>query len=94
MAAMFRAETIGSLLRPERLKEARRQFEAGSLLPAELKRIEDEAVDEAIGLQERASLDVVTDGEMRRAHFTGPLSEVVAGMEKPHRSCARRPASS
>jgi 5-methyltetrahydropteroyltriglutamate--homocysteine methyltransferase len=69
------------LLRPPELKQAREDLRAGRITPLGLKRIEDEAVDQALALQERAGLDIVSDGEMRRAHFTGPLSEVVAGME-------------
>lgn len=78
---IYRAQTVGSLLRPPELKQARQELEAGRLSPHQFKRIEDEAVDQALALQERAGLDTVSDGEMRRAHFTGPLSEVVAGMD-------------
>jgi 5-methyltetrahydropteroyltriglutamate--homocysteine methyltransferase len=77
---VIRAETVGSMLRPEALKQAREQFAAGSISRSELKRIEDQAVDEAIALQERAGLEVVTDGEMRRSSFVGPLSDVVDGI--------------
>jgi 5-methyltetrahydropteroyltriglutamate--homocysteine methyltransferase len=76
----YRAETVGSLLRPEWLKTARADRAAGRLGPAEFKRIEDRAVDAAIELQEGAGLDVVTDGEMRRAHFTGSLTEAISGL--------------
>jgi 5-methyltetrahydropteroyltriglutamate--homocysteine methyltransferase len=75
-----RAEVIGSLLRPERVRRAREQRAAGRLGPAEFKRIEDAEVDRAIALQEGAGLRVVTDGEMRRAHFTGAVSETVDGL--------------
>lgn len=78
---MYRAQTVGSLLRPPELKQAREDLEAGRLSALEFKRIEDAAVDRALALQQSAGLDIVGDGEMRRAHFAGPLSEVVAGME-------------
>jgi 5-methyltetrahydropteroyltriglutamate--homocysteine methyltransferase len=81
-AEAFRAETVGSLLRPDYLREARRARDSGELPNARFKRIEDRAVDEAIELQERCGLDVVTDGEMRRILFTGTLTEVVAGIER------------
>ena len=55
MAHVYRADTIGSLLRPPYLKLAREQFEAGQLGPAEYKEIEDRAVDQAIAMQEGAS---------------------------------------
>lgn len=75
-----RAEPVGSLLRPAKLLQARRDHEDGKLLPAEFKRVEDAAVDRAISLQQTAGLDVVTDGEQRRSHFTSPLSDGVDGM--------------
>jgi 5-methyltetrahydropteroyltriglutamate--homocysteine methyltransferase len=75
-----RAEPVGSLLRSPELIEARREHEAGKLAPADFKRVEDTAVDVAVTLQEEAGLDVVTDGEQRRSHFTGPLSDAVDGL--------------
>jgi 5-methyltetrahydropteroyltriglutamate--homocysteine methyltransferase len=75
-----RAEVVGSLLLLERLHRAREARAAGRLAPAEFKRVEDTEVDRAIALQEDAGLRVVTDGEMRRAHFTGAVSETVDGL--------------
>jgi 5-methyltetrahydropteroyltriglutamate--homocysteine methyltransferase len=75
-----RAEPVGSLLRSAELLEARREYEAGKLAPADFKRIEDAEVDQAVTLQEEAGLDVVTDGEQRRSHFAGPLSDVMDGL--------------
>ena len=69
-----RAETVGSLLRPPYLAEARAAHEAGTLSADDLRAVEDRAVDEAIALQEACGLDVVSDGEMRRGVFTGSLS--------------------
>ncbi len=77
--AIFRAENIGSLLRPEYLLRAREQFAAGDLGDAELKRAEDQAVDEAIALQERSGIDVVTDGELRRNVFASQLVQASEG---------------
>lgn len=74
---MLRAQPIGSLLRPDAVKRAR---EDTALTPEQAKRIEDAAVDDAIAVQLAAGLDVVTDGEMRRGHFTGALSEAVDGL--------------
>jgi 5-methyltetrahydropteroyltriglutamate--homocysteine methyltransferase len=81
-AVTYRAQPIGSMLRPERLKQARVDVAAGRVSPAEFKRIEDAAVDQAVAVQEQAGLDVVSDGEMRRGHFTGSLSEAVTGLEE------------
>lgn len=80
MTTIFRAETIGSLLRPARLQEARNAWMKGSVPTHEFKRIEDGAVNDAIALQERVGLHVVTDGEMRRLIFTGTLTEAIDGL--------------
>jgi 5-methyltetrahydropteroyltriglutamate--homocysteine methyltransferase len=79
---MFRSDVVGSLLRPESLKQAREKYEAGQISEKEFKRIEDLAVDQAIALQERAGLDVITDGEMRRYAFYGHLIDAVEGFDK------------
>ena len=80
MAHVYRADTIGSLLRPPYLKLAREQFEAGQLEPAAYKEIEDRAVDQALAMQEGVGLDVVTDGELRRHTFIDQLTEQVLGL--------------
>jgi 5-methyltetrahydropteroyltriglutamate--homocysteine methyltransferase len=89
MTEVVRAETIGSLLRPERLKAARAEHAAGRLSTTEFKRVDDWAVDEAIALQERSGVGAVTDGEMQRSSFTGPLTDVVAGVGLVSGSTAR-----
>jgi 5-methyltetrahydropteroyltriglutamate--homocysteine methyltransferase len=68
------------MLRPQELLEAREQVAAGAITRTEFKRIEDRAVDEAIALQERAGVEVVTDGELRRLSFVGPLTDTVDGV--------------
>ena len=78
----YRSDVVGSLLRPEYLKEARTRHAAGALNDADFKRVEDRAVDEAIALQVRAGVDVVSDGEMRRYAFFGHLIEAVEGFDK------------
>ena len=78
---MYRAEVIGSMLRPSYLKEARAAFEQGKLPAHDFKRVEDRAVDQVIALQEGTGVDVVTDGEMRRFLFMGPITETVEGIE-------------
>lgn len=79
---MLHDDVIGSLLRPDYLKEARKQREEGKLSPPEFKKIEDRAVNEAIQRQEAAELDVVTDGEMRRYAFYGHFIDAVEGFDK------------
>ena len=78
----IRSDVIGSLLRPQYLKDAREQYHGGRLTAVEFKKIEDRAVDEAVALQEAAGLDVVTDGEMRRYAFFGHLVEALEGFDK------------
>lgn len=79
---MFRSDVVGSLLRPASLKQAREQHDARQISDAEFKSAEDRAVDEAVELQRRAGVDVVTDGEMRRYAFYGHLIEAVEGFDK------------
>jgi methionine synthase II (cobalamin-independent) len=81
MSQVHRAEVVGSLLPPQYLKDGRVTFEEGALTTEELRALEDRAVDEALALQEAAGVDVVTDGEMRRFTFIGPLSEAIDGIE-------------
>jgi 5-methyltetrahydropteroyltriglutamate--homocysteine methyltransferase len=65
----FRAEHIGSLLRPKRLIDARDAFEDGRLPRAELAKVEDDAIREVVAYQEDLGLEVVTDGEYRRTSY-------------------------
>ena len=66
----FRAEHIGSLLRPRNLLDARRRHEAGEINMAELGAFEDDAIRNVVALQEKAGLQVVTDGEFRRGTYS------------------------
>jgi 5-methyltetrahydropteroyltriglutamate--homocysteine methyltransferase len=77
-----RSDVVGSLLRPDFLREAQAQAERGALTPAAYKKVEDRAVDDAVALQQNAGLDVVTDGEMRRYAFFGHLAEALEGFDK------------
>ena len=72
-------DVVGSMLRPRALLEARDALAAGTMSHADFKRVEDEAVDDAVAAQEAAGLEVVTDGEMRRTSFQSQLTEAVEG---------------
>jgi 5-methyltetrahydropteroyltriglutamate--homocysteine methyltransferase len=78
----FRADHVGSLLRPAALKQARAQREQGQITAEELKTIEDREIEAVIRKQEEAGLRSVTDGEFRRAFwnydFLGQLDGVEA----------------
>jgi 5-methyltetrahydropteroyltriglutamate--homocysteine methyltransferase len=78
----WHSDVVGSLLRPPYLKEARARLAAGGLGPAAFKRVEDRAVDEAVALQHRVGVDVVTDGEMRRYAYFGHFIDAVEGFDK------------
>ena len=80
MSGELRADTVGSLLRPDYLLRARAHLEGGEMAPADFKAIEDRAVDQVIAMQEGAGLDVVSDGEMRRHTFIDQLVEAVNGL--------------
>ncbi len=65
----FRAEHIGSLLRPPELLKARADQEAGRISGAELRGVQDESIRRAVALQEEVGLQSITDGEFRRDVF-------------------------
>src|SRR5712691_9410579 len=67
----FRADHVGSLLRPAAVKEARAKRAAGTISAADLKAIEDREIERLVKKQEEIGLQLATDGELRRAwwHF-------------------------
>lgn len=75
----YRSEVIGSLLRPQQLKQAMQQALAGAITPEALREEQERAVLAAIALQEDCGIDVITDGEMRRQAWFDPLTESLAG---------------
>jgi len=83
----YRADHVGSLLRPEPVKEARKKFfEDKSISAEELKAVEDAAIIDLIKMQEDVGLPVVTDGETRRAYWHYDFMGMLTGLdmeEKP-----------
>src|SRR5262245_25429228 len=77
----LRADHIGSLVRPTKLKEAFDRYDRKRLSNDELRQTQDEAIREVIAGQERHGLPVVTDGEFRRHNFQESFSEAVSGFE-------------
>lgn len=75
----FRADHIGSLLRPPALRQAFKDRQAGRIDEAEFTGIQDRSIREVVALQEQAGLQVVTDGEFRRGSYWGRFVERVAG---------------
>lgn len=68
-AAPFRADVVGSFLRPAELKKARAQFEQKEIGPAELKEAEDKAIRTLVAKEKEEGLQAVTDGEFRRRYW-------------------------
>jgi 5-methyltetrahydropteroyltriglutamate--homocysteine methyltransferase len=79
--ARIRADVVGSLLRPERLKQAYADRDQGRLSAEELRRIQDQAIRAAVELQESVGMDVVTDGEFRRLNFQDSFAASVSGFD-------------
>ncbi len=77
----FRADHVGSLLRPRRLIEARAAHKAGRLPDAELRAIEDECIAAAVARQEAIGLRAATDGEYRRAYWHYDFVSGLDGVE-------------
>ena len=76
----YRADHVGSYLRPARLAAAREKFFAGDLPAAELRAVEDECIAELVARQERAGLKGITDGEFRRTFFHVDFLEQIDGV--------------
>ena len=80
MKPPFRADQVGSLLRPRELADARKDFKRGKTDAAKLEEVEDRCIRTAVARQEAAGLQAVTDGELRRDYwhldFTGQLDGV------------------
>jgi methionine synthase II (cobalamin-independent) len=66
----FRADHVGSLLRPPKLLGAREDFSAGRISSEELRGVEDEAIREVVRMQEEVGLQSATDGEFRNEEGT------------------------
>ena len=79
MAAPYRAEQVGSLLRPPKVLEAHAAHAEGRIPLEELRRIEDAAILQALELQRQAGIEVFTDGEYRRSSWAGDFSDSVDG---------------
>ena len=78
----FRADHVGSLLRPPELLKARAEREGGRISAGELRAAEDSAIREAVRMQREAGLTGVTDGEFRRGSWHMDFMYQIAGVEK------------
>jgi 5-methyltetrahydropteroyltriglutamate--homocysteine methyltransferase len=80
MATRYRADNIGSLLRPPELLEARAAYREGRLERERLREIEDRSILRALELQKAAGVQIFTDGEYRRDIFTADITQAVDGL--------------
>src|SRR5918912_756893 len=80
MTKTYRAEHVGSLLRPPEVLEARTAHAQGGLSLERLREIEDEAALGQLALQQEAGIEVFTDGEVRRGIWMAGLMESLGGV--------------
>ncbi len=81
-APPFRADHVGSLLRPQSVLSARDDFQSGRISATDLRRIEDDAIRTAVKLQEDAGLQCATDGDFRRASWHMDFLYQLGGVSK------------
>ena len=77
----FRAEHVGSLLRPPELRQAFRLFRAGEIDTEEFRAAQDQAIRRVVAQQEDLGLEVVTDGEFRRVSYWAHFVEATDGLD-------------
>ena len=80
--APFRCDIVGSFLRPDVLKQARADFNAGVIDASQLKTVEDVAIRDLVAKQKAAGLKVVTDGEFRRSYWHLDFMWGLQGIER------------
>ena len=78
----FRADHVGSLLRPPELLRARADYETGRISATELRAVEDEAIRDAVRMQQQAGLQSATDGEFRRASWHMDFIYQLGGIDR------------
>src|SRR5258708_37242948 len=81
----FRADHVGSLLRPPELLRARAEREGGRISAAELRAVEDTAIRDVVRMQEEAGLQGVTDGEFRRGSWHMDFLYQIGGGRRTNR---------
>jgi len=79
MTEHYRADQVGSFLRPDDLKAAHQAHAEGRLPLEDLRKLEDAAIMEVLELQKLSGIDVYSDGEFRRAGWSGDFAEAVEG---------------
>src|SRR6516225_3055002 len=77
----FRADHIGSLLRPQALRQAFRRHASGEIDDGAFGQLQDKYIRDVVDLQQEVGLQVVTDGEFRRGSYWGRFVERTQGFE-------------
>src|SRR6478609_10211823 len=86
-----RYDHVGSFLRPKYLLEARAQKARGDITPAQLRKVEDQAIAEIVKFQEDVGLKSITDGEFRRTYFHIDFLEQLGGVKTDIPVTVRKP---
>src|SRR5260221_5144740 len=87
----FRADHVGSFLRPKYLLEARERKARGEINAAELRKVEDQAIAEIVKFQEDTGLQAITDGEFRRTYFHIDFLKQIGGVKTDIPVMVKRP---
>lgn len=77
----FRADHVGSFLRPKELLEAREKCQQGAMSKSDLRQVEDRAIRDVVKFQETLGIEGITDGEFRRTYFHVDFLEQIEGVE-------------
>ena len=87
----FRADHVGSFLRPKYLLDAREQKAKGEITAAQLRAVEDKAITEIVKFQQDVGLQSITDGEFRRTYFHIDFLEQLGGVKTDIPVTIRKP---
>jgi 5-methyltetrahydropteroyltriglutamate--homocysteine methyltransferase len=87
----YRADHVGSFLRPKFLIDAREKKARGEITAAELRKVEDQAIAEIVTFQEDTGLQAITDGEFRRTYFHIDFLEQIGGVKTDIPVMVKRP---
>jgi 5-methyltetrahydropteroyltriglutamate--homocysteine methyltransferase len=90
-APPFRADHVGSFLRPSYLLEARAKKAAGKITSEELREVEDRAIEDVVRLQAEVGLSSITDGEFRRTYFHIDFLDQLSGVKSDIPVAIRKP---
>lgn len=88
---IFRADHVGSFLRPKYLLEARDQFAKGDITAEQLRAVEDKAITEIVKFQEDVGLKTITDGEFRRTYFHIDFLKQIGGVQSDEPRTIEKP---